>query len=220
MNRQTKFRTREAARLYRDARFAANQPTRVDAVDCILNKLPRSLLDIEKLLGSFPHRASYEVHFTIFCLISLPDRDLRSRRKLQELTERYLMNIDTEAARAAWMAGGALGFRCRKLGREDAREIKILERCAVRARYRAGRLGAIHGLQHALDDCDRATGHRVVRLLGDMVQNDPSSKVRDYVYWILSSGGCWDQDKASRPLRELARRLGGKNFPSMRGAPR
>lgn len=208
-----KFRTHEAARLYRDRKFAANQDARVDAVDEILKRLPRSLPDIETLLNSTPHRASYEVHFTIFCLISLPDRVLKIRRKLQQLTERYLMNIDTEAAQAAWMAGDALGWRYRKLTREDLREIKILESCAVQARYRAGRLGAIHGLQHVLDRCDASTARRLLRLLGNVLRSDSSLRVRDYAHWTLDSGGCWDQERASPALRIYAHKLRGAKYP-------
>jgi hypothetical protein len=104
------------------------------------------------------------------------------------------------------MAGDALGFRWERLTQEDYEDFGLLCRLTTKARFAAGRRGAVHGLQHALNHCNVRTGQRILDLLGQVARRDESKRVREYALWTLERGGCWNQKKSNSTLRHHARR--------------
>jgi hypothetical protein len=63
--------------------------------------------------------------------------------------------------------------------------LPILKRAAARARYAAGREGAIHGLSHALERAPKALQWSIVGTLKNVTQKDRSYRVRQYAAMVL-----------------------------------
>src|SRR5262245_43819822 len=121
---------------------------RVGAVKVLVALLPRSMNSLKNLLSDKRSSWSYEVHFSIFCFLDDAQEMLKSlatRRKILAMAEAYLLQVRSDRASAAWMAGDMLGDHW------DLQEsMPVLMRATVGARFAAGRAGAQHGLRQAI----------------------------------------------------------------------
>lgn len=156
---------------------------RVGTVKVILALTPESATIIRRWIAERTSSYSYEVHFTIFCfldrVLNWPDTR-KFRLEIAELLEEYLLQIKSESAEAAWMAGDLLGDHW-----PLTQSLPILKRAANKGRFAAGRLGAIHGLSHALGRLTPARKRAVLELLKEISKLDVSSKVRVTARMIL-----------------------------------
>ncbi len=95
-----------------------------------------------------------EIHFTLFCYLDwaseLPEGDA-SRSEALRLVERYLLETDSEAANAAWMAGDLLGDHW-----PVSESLPVLIRILQQGRYVAGRNAALYGVEMMLKNPDLA----------------------------------------------------------------
>jgi hypothetical protein len=152
------------------SRSASNEELRIGAVKVLVAALPQSFPLIQQLLLDFSTSLAYEVHFTLFCFLDdalyrTPSYsvDRRTIRRLLRLVELYLNRVPSTRGSAAWMAGDLLGDHWRSGGAVD-----VLLRTAKNSRQEAGRLGAIHGLAHALTWVGRSTQREIRALLGTL----------------------------------------------------
>lgn len=133
---------------------------------------------IRRWLGRRSGRFVREVHFSLFCFLdvatSLPD-GRKLARAIPSLVERYLLEATSSASHAAWMAGDLIGDHWRS---RDG--LAVLMRVVKRGRHKAGRMGALHGLAHALDHVTGTTKERVRRLLQDVSRSDQSAEARAF----------------------------------------
>lgn len=156
---------------------------RVGTIKVILALTPESATNIRNWIVEEARSYTYEVHFTLFCFL---DRILNSPDtskfivEVGELLEEYLLRVKSESAHAAWMAGDLLGDHW-----PLNVSLPILTRAATRARFVAGRLGAIHGLAHALKRLPQARKRPVTALLKEVAKSDVSGNVRMTARLIL-----------------------------------
>lgn len=188
-----KFVTREGRRLFFDQTFCANRDRRREAISCLIDALPGSWSDVLQLIRERRHRYSGEVQFTLFNFI--PWDPLReARTELLKEVDSYLLNVPTDAGRSAWLCGDNLAHWSEK---QDHGELAILLNRLRSARFAAGRLGALHGLQHKLNYCDARGARRILDSILIAASSDRSKHVRSQARRVLESGGCWDQEKSS-----------------------
>lgn len=188
---------------------------RVAACKLIVSLLPDSVRAIEELLFDFSDSDSYEIHFSLFCFLNYCP-DIRGAeefsRGLPNLIGEYLRNVKSTTASAAWMAGDLMG--------EDwvvAEAVPILTDACRNGRYVAGRLGALHGLEHTLNriDIESVLAANVASAVSAAARSDRSSAVRYGAGLILHGNGpCGKHGPLStKKWRETihAQRNGGKS---------
>lgn len=117
------------------------------------------------LLERRQDRWDYEMHFSLFCYLDWipewPDGQPFVPVTL-EAVKKYLLSVDREVALASWMAGHLLGDHW-----DPKTALPVLLECAINARFAAGRLGAITGLEDRLSDPEQDTApiRQVLELL-------------------------------------------------------
>ena len=137
--------------------------------------LPTTLALVDQLLNRRSHRYDYEVHFTLFCYLDEAREMPEAAPRVLALTEQYLRDIDRETASAAWMAGDLLGDDW-----EIDSALPVLLDLAARAKYVAGRRGALHGLREILKkpELSRDSRKRISVLLKRLSAKDRSFTIR------------------------------------------
>jgi len=214
-----KFVTQEGNLLFLSDAFCRDGDRRLAAVARLIDSLPESWPDVFQLIRERRHRYSGEVQFTLFNLIpwDVPDS---ARSELLKEVDAYLLNVPTDAGLSAWLCGDTLAHWSEK---RDHGELAILLNRLHSARFAAGRLGALHGLQHKLDRCGAKDAYRILDSIGLAASSDKSQAVRDKARFVLESGGCWNQKKAipnvTRYLRRLVRRLRGATKKKPKAGP-
>jgi hypothetical protein len=169
-----------AARL-RMTQAASDTAARIAAVRCLVGLLPTSAATIRRLLRSTTPRHMYEVHFTLFCYLDeAADVDRDFGAEVPPLAATYLSSIDRETACAAWMAGDLLGDHFPPSLSEP-----LLRRLVFSARYTAGRLGALHGVEQLLCRVTRRRRASLIRDLGAVARRDRSGRVRTLARALL-----------------------------------
>lgn len=136
--------------------------SRIVASRVIAALLPESLGLVRTLLSaSGDTLALGELRFSAFVALS----DLAQDPQLQSFipqvapsVESFLLGASSDLGESAWMAGDMLGDHW-----PLTEGLPVLLRVAREARHSAGRLGAIHGLSHALG---RATKHQQWEIVG------------------------------------------------------
>jgi hypothetical protein len=96
------------------------------------------------------------------------------------LVEEYLCHVQRDTARAAWMAGDLLGEHW-----PLDQSLPSLRATAMKARYRAGREAALHGLSHALGRAAKRDQWSILETLKHVAAFDRSRKVRNYATSIM-----------------------------------
>jgi len=167
---------RQARKTLYTKELAEREDLRIASVKVLVASLPETLGDIEILLTDFSSESSYEVHFTLFCYLDevlyFPKANALAPRVVC-LVESYLSNVRESTAMAAWMAGDLLGDHWK-----SKEALEILIRVAMKARYKTGRAGSIHGLCHALDWASDEWRKEIVSALRRIARTDGSKSVR------------------------------------------
>ena len=148
---------------------------RIRAAKILAALLPQSFRAIEALLAIRGSAAQSEIHFALFLFLG----DLRGvmtadvDRRLLSLHTDYLLDVRTESAFAAWKVGDAIAtcFPAR-----DA--LDALDVVARRAKYVAGRLGALTGLEWLLRNTTGRTRERAQSIARSLCMADASARVR------------------------------------------
>lgn len=154
----------------------------------LVSLLPKSAHSIRNILCNLEGKM-LELHFSLFCMLDCAPEIPRAEKFALEvplLVQDYLMNIRSEAAFAAWMAGDLLGDHW-----EPKTALPVLLKVAREGRFVAGRLGALHGLDHLRDHMAPASWREIVgTLLHEMRRTDRSKDVRWHANHIFNGRGC------------------------------
>jgi hypothetical protein len=169
-----------------DKHLKRNEKLRNGAVRLIVALLPETFTTLEDLLSDSSSPLWYEVHFTAFSALDRSDLSEADQKKVLALVERYLVNAKFDAGFAAWKAGDILGDEW-----YAPETVQILERLLSSARYVAGRNGALHGIQHAMNEVKPSEKKRLLSVVRKVASDDPSAEVRDYATYTLTKGGCY-----------------------------
>lgn len=164
---------KETFRLLQQSDLASDEDIRIGAVQVLLASLPKSLGAIEALLRDFSRPLAYEVHFSLFCFLYPDSIPTNLTPTVLASVESYLRSVPKETAHAAFIAGHVLGDHW-----ETPEAIEILTRCATKARFSAGRKGAIHGLAEAFDELSAKEKRRILPILKRIATHDKSKQVR------------------------------------------
>ncbi len=183
-----------------DPVLVRDEPLRFGAVQFLVDMLPATFPYVEKKLSNFSSPLWYENHFTLFSFFDRSDLSVAHQKRILELTETYLNRVASQAGFAAWKAGDMLGDEW-----FAPETVEILERLIFSARYVAGRLGAIHGMQHALNIVPPSEEKRLLALMRKVAKEDRSAEVRDYANYTVESGGCYTR-RRERKQREIKKR--------------
>jgi hypothetical protein len=181
-----------AVRALSDQDLRRDEKIRSGAIRLIVALLPKTFPIFEKLLFDFSMSLWYEVHFTAFSALDRSDLSEADQKRVLALVERYLVNAKSEAGFAAWKAGDILGDEW-----YAPETVQILERLLSSARYVAGRNGALHGIQHAMNEVKPSEKKRLLSVVRKVASDDPSAEVRDNATYTLTNGGCYK--KSVRP---------------------
>lgn len=176
---------RYAIRVLTDKRLKQNERLRSGSIRLIVALLPKTFPILEKILSARSSPLWYEVHFTAFSAFDRSDFSKSDQQRVLALVEQYLLNAKSEAGFAAWKAGDMLGDEW-----YAPDTVEILARVVRSDRYVAGRNGALHGIQHAMNEATASEKERLVALVRKVASEDPSTEVRDYATYTLTSGGC------------------------------
>lgn len=101
---------------------------------------------------------------------------------LLDLIQTFLLQIASDDAQAAWMAGDLLGDHW-----PIEASLPILFHAAKHAHHAAGREGALHGLSHALLRVTKQQQWEIIGLVRQLAQTDRSASVRSYAASIAGS---------------------------------
>lgn len=146
--------------------------------------LPSSFKALAAILRAPSGKRVAELQFSVFVFLG-EARELYGHdevtQTLLRLVSEYLSTVSSDAAQAPWMAGDALGEHW------PLREsLPVLTDCARRARFRAGREGALHGLSHAIARGTKREQWAIVSTLKSISETDRSPGVRRYAESIIS----------------------------------
>lgn len=168
--------------LLADKTIVNDESKRVAIIKVLVSLFPSSFEIIKKLLYAKNSKDEYEIHFTLFCFLNyLKEVNSNFTFKEELLLEinNYLKTIPKKTSAAAWMLGDMLGDHW-----ELDESIPILIEAAKNAKYLAGRLGALHGLEHALENKPISKDSLMVTLK-NISTKDKSAEVKKYASSIL-----------------------------------
>lgn len=164
----------------------ADGPTRILVARTVVALLPESLELVERLLANTKANPMIaELQFSLF--VALEDVSAMSDgstlvRRLAPVVEAYLLRVRRDTAQAAWMAGDLLGDHW-----PLDEPLPKLVGAAHEASYVAGRMGAIHGIAHALDRVGKRQQWELVDALQKIAVGDRSRFVCSYARLALGS---------------------------------
>lgn len=165
---------------------------RVSLVKALVALVPDSFPEIKTLVRDSASTGISEVHFTLFCFLDdiqyVPGGSAILDDVLQLLSE-YLLWVRSETGHAPWMAGDLLGDHW-----SLHTSIPVLCQAARCARYVAGRIGAVHGISHALQRADRGQKKTLMKLLGEISVSDRSARVRSNAESTLNECIDWKEE--------------------------
>jgi hypothetical protein len=147
---------------------------RVSCAKLLVAMLPDSLSHIGSLLATRRSRDDYEVHFSLFCF--LDEQGVKSTgtsKQVIDLLKDYLLSVERGVARSAWMAGDTLGDHW-----PPSESLPVLLGTLTRARFAAGRLGALHGLAHTAEKIQEEDLRKVLEILKEVADSNRSRAVR------------------------------------------
>jgi hypothetical protein len=159
----------------------AGESQRIAIAKLLLALLP---ITLETLLNLLRERRPPELLFSLFCTVDQTldlqlDDDILNQ--IAAAVGAYLLEVESETARAPWMAGDLLGDHWPM----DV-ALPILLGAAENARYKAGRAGAVHGLSHALERADKRRQWEIAAMLERVASRDRSQHVRAYAEDVLN----------------------------------
>ena len=138
--------------------------------------LPDTISIIKNCIGIPSSRLEYECNFTLFCFLDemqMISLDLEIKGDMIVEIRDYLLNVRAKTAHAAWLAGNFLGnhWMTNEAG-------KALLDVLQSARFSAGRLAAVSGLEYTLKECNVEFRDRLAAGLREVVKTDRSEIVR------------------------------------------
>lgn len=159
-----------------------DEALRVLLAKTLVALLPNSLDVIRSILREDQAQGLAEAQFSLFCFLdhAIDGRDSPTRVAVLDLVEGYLLNVRSDEAQAAWMAGDLLGEHW-----PLNESLRVLNTAALNARFRAGREGALHGLSHALARSSKRDQWSIVDVLKRVSTSDRSLHMRRYAESIL-----------------------------------
>jgi len=151
---------------------------RINAAIFLVASVPGSLKYIERVLKS----DQYESHFSLFCFLDQV-HDAECKSVILNMLQAHLLSVRVETAYAAWMAGDLLGDHWEEL----SDSVPVLINALLHARYRAGRLGALHGLEKATERSELSceTLIRIKKALSTCAATDRATAVREQAKSLL-----------------------------------
>lgn len=161
----------------------SREDMRVSAVKLLVALFPATLDNITRWLERNSEGSLYEVHFSLFCFLDQVPGLSGAKSfafHVPVLIGNYLNQVRSETAHAAWMAGDLLGDHW-----DGETALPVLIEAAEKAKFVAGRLGAIHGLSHILTRLKSSKRAMVIRLLHKISRADKSRGVRSYAELVL-----------------------------------
>lgn len=182
---------------FRSSRFLAKERDRALFARVAVAFVPESIDVIQRSLRNFRGAMAYEIHFSLFCFLDQLVEIKRAQdiaARLPEIIGQYLLKVPRQTASAAWMAGDLLGDHMP--GRQS---LPMLCAVAVKAKHAAGRLGAIHGLQHIVNGSSSAP-ETAISALSHLGQSDKNPRVRKSARFALQFP-CGATHKESIELR-------------------
>lgn len=154
----------------------ADEDTRIMVIKVAIALLPDTLSVIRDCITRSTSKVDYECQFTLFCFLDevqpLPLDASIVDGILIEIRD-YLMNVSTNTAHAAWMAGDLLGHHWM-----TTKAVPNLLDVLQTARFVAGRLAALHGLKMMMTECNEEIRDRIGVCLRNVVETDRSEIVR------------------------------------------
>lgn len=181
----------------RSVRDSENE--RLDVLGAIVALMPDAQDLFAHTLARTDDGSWFEVHFSLFIALrfvlvseSIPG-SAAFFDAIPGIITRYLLSAKSETAIAAWEAGGSMVDICR-LDIASAH----LANAAANARYVAGRLGALHGIQHALArlEARSESTDELMRFVKRLSRRDASRRVRRSAKRILSGNRCLETPRA------------------------
>src|SRR5689334_22324782 len=159
-----------ARKLLRDTEFCRDVDRRVQASAELVERLPRTAHDIDLLLARTPHRLSHEVQFAVLnTLDSIEISSAHVKRLLPCVLDR-LANVNSRVASVFMVIGCLLGDSfLRSADRTTRRRIMaelihaVRSASSVHARY-----GALHGIEHALNNASLKEGMRLLHTVREV----------------------------------------------------
>ena len=138
----------------------------------IVALLPETFPNVEEVLSDSLSPLWYDVHFIVFNSLERSNLSEADQKRVLTLVEKYLVNAKSEAGFAAWKAGDMLGDEW-----YAADTVEIPTRVVRSARYVASRNGALHGIQHAMNEATPSEKERLLALVRKVASEDASSEV-------------------------------------------
>lgn len=173
--------------------FRKLESVRVAIAKILVVLVPDSLDTIKQWINMKRGKYVYEVHFSLFCFLGhIPElpNGKGVAGQILPLVEYYLLQVASETAYAAWMAGDLLGDHWTL---KEA--IPLLVKAAKEAKFVAGRKGALHGLAHVLNNLEESHSpdfidakNKITILLQQISENDRSQEIRKDAQRILENG--------------------------------
>ena len=141
-----------ACALISSPRFAQKMAVRLGALSVLVYLGADAVPEIAGILKKRSKPLDYEIHFSLFCRLEREryKNSAKTEKRVLQLVQSYLFSVPSPNGQAAWMAGDLLHH----WGTPSA--IQVLRLAARNAKHPAGRIGAVHGLQHVLNtarDC-------------------------------------------------------------------
>ena len=167
-------------RLLLDHSTVNDEASRVLLAKTLVALLPRSLSAIGRVLRIQRDPLMYEVQFSVLCFLAdAPSLFPSTAPSILSLVREYLLNVASDEAQAAWMAGHLLGEHWNGPEATD-----VLIECAVRGARLAGRAAATHGLGEQLErgSLDRV---RILKTIRKLARTDKAAGVRAAARLVL-----------------------------------
>jgi hypothetical protein len=166
-------------------------------------------MDIRYLLSATPHRLSREVQFTL--LVQLDSLTMREAdiRELLPSVEAVLYGIRSSASYVPMMLGCLLGGGWYKGQTRGLRRLieNLLIVAATSVKHVHGRYGALHGLEHVLNNVSLQRGIAVLDVIQEVALRDRAVSQRRRATTLLQDGYWWGNSGLPE-LHRYARKLG------------
>jgi len=182
-------------------RIRALERTRVALAKLLIATVPDSWKIIRRLIAEpSGTKTGDEVRFSLFCFLDHVPYLTGGRKLTSEaacLVGDYLRCAVSNRGHAAWMAGDLLGDHW-----DVAQSVPILIDILATGKYAAGRLAALHGLEHAKEkaDCADTIRESICRAIRQAARDDRSGRVRESAKRICRRVGACSQ-KAGKGSR-------------------
>ena len=207
--------TRLARLLLSNEDFCRDADRRVRAASDLVDGLPRTAPDIEILLSCLPQlsrlprRLSREVQYSVLNFLDYSTISPKHIELLLPGVKGLLYGLDTDAAFVWMKIGCLLGDGWHEAAGTDLRKkLRSLLVDAVRnARWSSGRRGALHGIEHLLNEVPLLAGKKLLDIVREVALKDHATSVRRGAYFILRKCDWWG-GRGLPELHRYARKLG------------